>query len=86
MIGDYFFDLIEFFLDLVMLVAQLGMAAGLEVLFLINEILPDDVNWSSYWAAWPTEIISLANYAGIFECFALIMTAHTFKFFWKLIF
>ncbi|MBN4079734.1 DUF2523 domain-containing protein [bacterium AH-315-C08] len=84
--GDYFFDFLEFFLDLMMLSAQLGMAVGLEILFLIDGILPDNVNWSSYWAAWPTEIISLANYVGIFECFAIIMTAYTFKFFWKLIF
>jgi len=84
--GDYFFDFLEFFLDLMMLSAQLGMAVGLEILFLIDGILPDNVNWSSYWAAWPTEIISLANYVGIFECSAIIMTAHTFKFFWKLIF
>jgi len=84
--GDYFFDFLEFFLDLMMLFAQLGMAVGLEILFLIDGILPDNVNWAGFWAAWPTEVISLANYVGLFECFALIMTAHTFKFFWKLIF
>jgi hypothetical protein len=61
MIGDYFFDLIEFFLDLVMLVAQLGMAAGLEVLFLINQILPDNVcqGQSKFVPVWRSKSVPL---------------------------
>ena len=84
--GAYFFDLIEFFLDLMMLIAQMSMSAGIYVLGLIDSLLPSNVDWVFFWSQWPVETMALARYVGLFECFFILLSATVFRFFWKMVF
>jgi len=83
--GEYFFDFVEVFLDLAMLLLQFAVQFGLTVGQWIDALLPVNVNWNQYWATMPADLISLGKYIGVFECFGMVMSATSFKYIWRLV-